>query len=142
VYAAMKAALTSLTASLSVELAPSGIRVNTIAPDIVETPALTEMLGHDKAPRAAVDARYAATIPLGRGGGPEDWAGGLLFLASALSRYMTGQSLKLDGGTSAAPGFTHWSGEGWFPYLPLSVSEHMNEIDALRGRSDTGDSPD
>ncbi|MBF4997236.1 SDR family oxidoreductase [Nocardia sp. BSTN01] len=135
VYAAMKAALTSMSASLAVELAPSNIRVNTIAPDIVETPALVGLLGHETAGEQAVAARYAATIPLERGGSADDWAGGLLFLASGLSRYVTGQALHIDGGSSAAAGFTRWSGEGWFPFLPLSVTSHMPEIDRLRGVS-------
>lgn len=133
VYAAMKAALTSMTASLAVELAPHGIRVNTMAPDIVETPALVSILGHASASAETKAARYSATIPLARGGDPDDWAGGLLFLASGLSRYVTGQSLRIDGGSSAAAGFTKWSGDGWFPFLPLSVAEHMPQIDEIRG---------
>ncbi|MCH5677591.1 SDR family NAD(P)-dependent oxidoreductase [Streptomyces gilvus] len=136
VYAAMKAALTSMTASLAVELAPSGIRVNTIAPDVVETPALDRILGHDTASEETKRARYSATIPLGRPGSPEDWAGALLFLASGLSRYVTGQSLRVDGGSSAAPGFTHWTGDGWFPFLPLTAAENMSKFDELRGAAD------
>ncbi|AFA73574.1 putative short-chain dehydrogenase/reductase [Gordonia polyisoprenivorans VH2] len=132
VYAAMKSALTSMSASLAVELAPDGIRVNTMAPDILETPALLKILGHEHASPEAVSARYGATIPLGRGGDLEDWAGGLLFLASGLSRYVTGQALHIDGGTSAAAGFTRWNGDGWFPFLPLDVAAHMPEIDEIR----------
>ncbi|MGV0050572.1 SDR family NAD(P)-dependent oxidoreductase [Mycobacterium colombiense] len=133
IYAAMKAGLTSLSASLAVELAPDRIRVNTIAPDVVETPALVKMLGHEGASPSAIDSRYAATIPCGRAGSADDWAGALLFLASGLSRYVTGQALHLDGGSSAAKGFTRWAGDGWFPFLPLTVAQNMEEINELRG---------
>lgn len=128
VYAAMKAALTSLSASLAVELAPWNIRVNTIAPDIVETPALRRILGQEGVAPEIVGTRYRTTIPLRRGGTPDDWAGGLLFLASDLSSYLTGQALRLDGGSTTAAGFTNWESFGWFPFIPLEVAAQMPEI--------------
>jgi 3-oxoacyl-[acyl-carrier protein] reductase len=122
IYAAMKAAMNSLSATLAVELGPRGIRVNAIAPDVIQTPNLERLLGESAYPPDVVERRYEASVPLGRPGDREDYAGVLLFLASKLSRYVTGQVIKLDGGTTAAPGFLNWPGSGWFCFMPLEVS--------------------
>ena len=86
VYSAMKAAVESLTKSLAVELAPRNIRINCIAPDVLATPGI----------------------------GPGDWpgraddaAGVAVFLASDLSRFVTGTSVHVDGG--------NWAAGGWYP---------------------------
>ncbi|PZP31334.1 MAG: 3-oxoacyl-ACP reductase [Roseateles depolymerans] len=91
VYAGAKAAVVGVARSLAKELAPQQIRVNVVAPGFVET-ALTDAL-----PPARRDAAVAS-IALGRAGRPEDIADVVLFLASDLSRYMTGQVLGVDGG--------------------------------------------
>jgi NAD(P)-dependent dehydrogenase (short-subunit alcohol dehydrogenase family) len=98
-YAAAKAGVINLTQTTALELAPHGIRVNAIAPDICMTEGLAAMVPE------AERARFAWTIPLGRAGEPEDVAGAAVFLASALARYVTGTTLHVDGGTHAAGGW-------------------------------------
>ncbi len=103
VYAAMKAAVANLTGSLALELAPSGIRVNAIAPDAIVTSgdagAREQML--------AAGAGYEPVVhpPLGRTGTPEEAARVVLFLASPLSSFVTGTTIHVDGGTRAAGGW-------------------------------------
>ncbi|HEY6644139.1 SDR family oxidoreductase [Povalibacter sp.] len=92
-YSASKAAVVSLTRSAAVELAPRGIRVNSVCPGSVFTP----MLPQDH-PEVPVAARMS---PLGRVGTTDDMVGVYHFLASAESRYMTGQALVVDGGIVA-----------------------------------------
>jgi NAD(P)-dependent dehydrogenase (short-subunit alcohol dehydrogenase family) len=96
-YAAAKAALVHLTRVLAVELAPLGIRVNGVAPGIVETPLTREMLA-DPGTRE----RLVARIPLGRPGLPDDVARAILFLVSPAAEYITGHVLAVDGGRSIA----------------------------------------
>ena len=91
-YAAAKAGVIQLTQTLSYELAPYGIRVNNVAPIYTDTPSTQR---YSAGERRAVTA---ATIPLGRVAEPEDMAGAVLFLGSRLSRFMTGQTLLVDGG--------------------------------------------
>lgn len=100
VYAAMKAAVESLTKTLALELAQKRIRVNAIAPDAISTPgdeANAEAVGSSK-------EAYGRKVPLGWGGG-NDCAGPIVFLASDLSRFMTGTTLHVDGGSNAASGW-------------------------------------
>jgi len=122
VYAAMKAAVTSLTRSLAVELAPDRIRVNTIAPDYVPTPGLAAMMGEPADTRRLTD-RIA--IPMGREGTYEDVGGCVLFLASALSAFVTGTSLHPDGGALASSGWFNWPGEGFLSMPPTAVVERL-----------------
>jgi 3-oxoacyl-[acyl-carrier protein] reductase len=89
-YGAGKAALIALTRTMAVEWGPKGIRVNSIAPGTIETDS-------HRVPPEARTAR-AAAIPLGRVGEQEDIARVVLFLASDLAGYMTGQTLVVDGG--------------------------------------------
>jgi 3-oxoacyl-[acyl-carrier protein] reductase len=103
VYAAMKAAVEQLTRSLALELSHRRIRFNCVAPDAIPTPGdapLAEAVGGRDG-----YAPYAAKVPLGLGA-PEDCAGPIVFLAGELSRFMTGTTLHVDGGTSAACGWT------------------------------------
>jgi NAD(P)-dependent dehydrogenase (short-subunit alcohol dehydrogenase family) len=101
VYAAMKAAVENLTKTLALELAPRGIRVNVIAPDAIPTPG-----DEDLAEASTQGAReaYGAKVPLGWGE-IDDCAGPIVFLASELSRYVTGTVLHVDGGSHAASGW-------------------------------------
>ncbi len=95
-YAAAKHGVAGLTRSLAVELAPYNVQVNAVAPGYIET-AMTEPLRQDPERRRDILAR----IPAGRWGRPEDVAGAVVFLASALSDYITGQVLAVDGGWMA-----------------------------------------
>ena len=91
-YAATKAALIGFGRSLSKELGPSGIRVNTVSPGPIETPGL-----HAQFTRDELDY-LARTIPLGRVGSPDEVADVVLFLASDLARFVSGANLTVDGG--------------------------------------------
>lgn len=96
IYCASKWALEGLTRAMAVELAPHGIRVNTLAPTFIETP-LTRPFFADEAFRASVLQK----IRLGRIGQVEDLMGAILFLASDASALMTGAALVVDGGWTA-----------------------------------------
>jgi 2-dehydro-3-deoxy-D-gluconate 5-dehydrogenase len=91
VYCATKAAVSQLTKVLAVEWIKSGVRVNAIAPGLMVTP-FTEKLRQNEA------VRFIARIPEGRLGMPNDLSGAVLFLASAASSYMIGQTIAVDGG--------------------------------------------
>jgi len=91
VYGASKAGVIGATLSAAKELGPSGIRVNAVAPGLIETDMTSDL------PEEARN-RLAGAIVLGRPGTAEDVADVILFLASDLSRYVTGQVLGVDGG--------------------------------------------
>jgi 3-oxoacyl-[acyl-carrier protein] reductase len=93
-YGAAKAGLIALTKTLAVELAASGVRVNSVAPGAVRTPRLLEITTEE---RRAETARH---VPMGRLAEPEEIANVVLFLASDLSSYITGQTIVADGGAS------------------------------------------
>lgn len=90
-YAASKAGLIGLAKTAALELGGFGIRVNCVAPGWIETP-LTAGLAAEHRERAL------AETPLGRLGSPEDVAHAVLFLGSDMSRHVTGQVLRVDGG--------------------------------------------
>jgi len=99
-YAAMKAAVASLTGSLALELGERRIRVNCIAPDLIPTPGIGPI---------------RANTPLAVDGRVEDVAGAALYLASDLSRFVTGTTLHVDGGGLAAGGWHRVEGGGFEP---------------------------
>jgi 3-oxoacyl-[acyl-carrier protein] reductase len=94
-YAAAKAGVLGLCRSLAVELAPRGVRVNTVIPGLIETPQSSDpvnSLGPEGLERAGAD------IPWGRVGHPEEVADVIRFLTSSAARYVTGQAIVVDGG--------------------------------------------
>jgi 3-oxoacyl-[acyl-carrier protein] reductase len=92
-YSAAKAGVIGATLAAAKELAPHQIRVNAVAPGFIETP-MTAALDE------AVRAQQLAQIGFGRAGAPEEVADAVLFLASDMSRYVTGQVLGVDGAFS------------------------------------------
>ena len=100
-YAAAKAGVINLTQTAALELAPHGIRVNALAPDLTLTEGLLAI-----APGSA--EHLGGAIPMGRAGHVDEMAGAAVFLASDLSSYVTGQTIHVDGGTAAAG--------GWYPH--------------------------
>jgi NAD(P)-dependent dehydrogenase (short-subunit alcohol dehydrogenase family) len=90
-YGTAKAAITSMTRTMAVELALAGIRVNAVAPGITETAASRTYVDDDP-------DRDRQAIAMGRRGRPAEQAGAILFLLSDLSSYVTGQTLLVDGG--------------------------------------------
>lgn len=96
-YSAAKAAVANLTRALALELGAHGIRVNAIAPTVIVTDLNRELVRTQPQLYQAVVDR----TPLGRLGAPEDIAGALVFLASPAARFITGQTLFVDGGYTA-----------------------------------------
>jgi 3-oxoacyl-[acyl-carrier protein] reductase len=97
-YAAAKAALMQYTTSQALTLAPKGIRANCVAPGSIEFPGA--YWEHVKETDRATYDRVVAGIPFGRMGAPEAIADAVLFLSSPLARWITGQTLVVDGGQS------------------------------------------
>ncbi len=96
-YTASKGGVLSMTRELAIEYGRQGIRANSLCPGPIETPLLAELLS-DPARRA----RRLVHIPMGRLGRAEELAKAALFLASDDSSFMTGASLVVDGGITAA----------------------------------------
>jgi NAD(P)-dependent dehydrogenase (short-subunit alcohol dehydrogenase family) len=86
-----KAAVDAFVRALASELGPAGVRINTVAPGLTLTDAAFPMSENNK-------ASIASNSPLRRNGVPDDIAGAVLFLASDLSRFMTGAYVPVDGG--------------------------------------------
>jgi len=91
-YASAKGGLLTYTKSLAKELAPHNIRVNGIAPGIIATPF------HERNSTREVFERMVAPIPLGRAGTAEEIANVIIFLASPAARYITGETIEVNGG--------------------------------------------
>lgn len=98
-YSVAKSGLHSLTQHLAMELAPHGIRVNTVAPAVVRTPIYEAFIPKDEIP-AALDA-LNSFHPLGRVGTPEDIAPTVAFLLSGQADWITGATWDVDGGVRA-----------------------------------------
>ena len=95
-YCATKGAVELITKALALEWAPYNIRVNALGPSLVITPGTIHI---QQNPQLA--QKYKAIIPLGRLGMPEDVVGACVFLASAASDFVTGQTIYIDGGLTA-----------------------------------------
>lgn len=102
VYCSTKAAVISVTQSLALELAPDGIRVNAIAPRVVDTPMWAQvdrLFGKYENREIGEKKRLVGeAVPLGHMGTPEEIADPCVFLASDDARYITAQTLNVDGG--------------------------------------------
>ena len=94
-YNTSKGAVTTLTKSMAIELAPDKIRVNALNPGAGDTPLLPTFLGEDTPENREA---FRATIPLGRLSTPADVAAGVVFLASDAAALITGVCLEIDGG--------------------------------------------
>lgn len=99
-YCASKAAVISLGQSLALELAPFKIRVNSIGPGAAETPMLGKFVNENADLEAKDKQAFADNIPLGMLIQPQDVAEAALYLASSLSRQVTGHVMIIDGGRS------------------------------------------
>lgn len=95
VYGMTKAAVISMTQTLAQELGPSGIRVNAIAPGLVETRFASAIVKNED-----LRGRVVSRTALGRHAQPDEIAGAALYLASDASSYVTGHVLVVDGGTT------------------------------------------
>ncbi len=91
-YAAAKGGLLTYTKGLARELAPYGIRVNAVAPGVISTPY------HERYSSPELFQKYLANIPLGRAGTSEEVADVIVFLASPAARYVTGETVEINGG--------------------------------------------
>lgn len=109
-YTAFKAGVSAFTKSLAVEVGRYGVRVNATAPDLADTeqtPATAMLRGRDP-------ELVRTWVPLGRFGETDDYAAVVAFLASDDARFITGQTIPVDGGTLAASGwYTRADGKGW-----------------------------
>ncbi len=128
VYAGAKAANANFSRAVAVELAAEGIRVNMIAPDTTEARASYASIGPElqaKMGGLSADLWTKALnlyIPQQRNPTTEDLGNAVLFLVSDLARAIIGQTLHVDGGTSASLGFINWpEGDGWGP-APLVIT--------------------
>ena len=101
-YAAAKAGVINFTKTAALELAPLGIRVNALAPDVTMTEGMETLVPPEGIPQ------LSKMVPMGRVGHVDETAGAAVFLASDLSAYVTGTTLHVDGGTHAAG--------GWYPH--------------------------
>lgn len=125
VYSAAKAAVEQFARTLAVEVAPDGIRVNNVAPDFTPTPAMRRLIP-DGAPIMS-DEAIQVGIPMGRAGQVTDVSNAVVFLASALSSYVTGTTIHADGGTYASSGWFNWPGHGWGNNVPPHLVPHLGE---------------
>jgi NAD(P)-dependent dehydrogenase (short-subunit alcohol dehydrogenase family) len=99
IYAATKAGITQMVRTLAAELGPKGVRVNAIAPGVVETPLTAQIKNHPEWYQA-----YAQKSALKRWAQPQEIVGAVIFLASEASSYITGSLMFVDGGWTAIDG--------------------------------------
>ncbi|CAN5183178.1 SDR family NAD(P)-dependent oxidoreductase [soil metagenome] len=109
IYSACKAAMAQFTKTMALELAPRGIRVNCIAPDLIATPGLAPLLAADA---VSTDLRNR-NVPLGRMASIEEAGSVIAFLASSASSWITGVTIPVDGGITAAAGWHRDTSNQW-----------------------------
>ena len=101
-YCSTKAAVISVTQSLALELAGDNIRVNAIAPGVIDTPMWdvvdAQFAEYENKPKGQKKREVGEAVPLGRMGDPSDVADPCVFLASQAARYITAQTINVDGG--------------------------------------------
>ena len=109
-YSALKAAVVQLSKSVSLELAESGVRVNTVSPGAIATGIFGRGAGLESDAADATAERVRSALknaqPLGRAGSPEDIANAVIFLASDEASFITGRDLVVDGGAIAGRPFS------------------------------------
>jgi meso-butanediol dehydrogenase/(S,S)-butanediol dehydrogenase/diacetyl reductase len=111
-YNAAKAGALNFTRSLALELAPRGIRVNSISPGAVDTPLAAATSGSP----VIADA-FRTAIPMGRFGKPHEIAAAVAFLAADEASFVTGANLTVDGGLTAGtghPNMLSMFGDAWW----------------------------
>ncbi len=91
-YAAAKGGMLTYTKGLAKELAPYGVRVNGVAPGVISTPY------HERYSSPELFQKYLTAVPMGRAGTPGEVAEVLVFLASPAARYLTGETIEVNGG--------------------------------------------
>lgn len=96
-YCATKGAVELITKALALEWAPLGIRVNALGPALVITPGTRHI-----AENPELAKKYASAVPMGRIGMPEDMVGAVIYLASDAAGFVSGQTIYVDGGLTAA----------------------------------------
>src|ERR1700760_157304 len=114
-YAAAKAGVINYTKTAALELAPHGIRVNALAPDLTMTEGIRSLSP------PGTEERAALMIPMGRPGHVDEMARAAVFLASEMSSYITGQTIHVDGGTQASSGWSHHPDTGEYVLGPTKV---------------------
>jgi 2-hydroxycyclohexanecarboxyl-CoA dehydrogenase len=114
VYSAFKAGAVNFTRSLAAEVGIHNIRVNGIAPDLTDTPQLPL----SKIMPPGTEDLIPSYVPIGRFGRPDDHGDVAVFLASDQSRFVTGQTIRVDGGTLAAPGWFRRPDGSGFTNMP------------------------
>ncbi len=108
VYSAMKAGVENLTRTLALELARRRIRVNAVAPDMIPTPGDVDLAASSEAMAASDEWEMTPWPDAGR---PDDVAGAVVWLCSPLAGFVTGTTVHVDGGSSAASGWRRRRGE-------------------------------
>ena len=97
-YVASKHAIVGITKSAALEAASYGVRVNAVGPGPIETAMLDRVTGNDAQAKAA----FLSTVPVGRSGEPLEVAEAIRYITSPRAAYLTGQTIFLDGGMTAA----------------------------------------
>jgi len=102
VYAAAKHGVVGLTKSTAIEYARRGVRINALCPSFARTPMATDFLDKAGPDRDKAEASMVRAIPMGRLAEVDEVIAGLIYLADPASSFVTGQTLQIDGGLSAA----------------------------------------
>lgn len=109
-YSTFKGAQATLAKDLARQLAPKGIRINTVVPGVIDTPSITLPDGTEELSTIGISKRdnpgfiraIVSQVPLGKAGEPQDVANAVMYLGSRLAKYVTGASLFVDGAISVS----------------------------------------